>query len=104
MKKFIFLLLFFPALCQSAEVGMAWGPVDGASGYKVYQSVDQGKTWTELATVAEPAYDAHSVPDTGLVLFRVSAVGPSGESISREKGAWYCGDFKLPAPGGLGAK
>lgn len=106
-------ILFFTVvvLCLSSPVlavdtKLAWDPSVGASGYKIQMSVDLGKTWGEARDAgAGTTFTWVGAPDTGLLLFRVSAFNSTSEVINTRAGAWYCGDWVPPQPaGGLGLK
>jgi hypothetical protein len=109
MKKLIITLalittMVFPVL--AADLTLHWDTSAGATGYKLSSSTDLGVTWS----VPRDAGNAQTfvwtgAPDTGLVLFRVSAYNAQGEAIRTEAGAWYRGDWELPtAAKGLGMK
>lgn len=107
MKKLClaFLFMFFLASpVWAANVTLSWDAVTGASGYKLYASVDQGATWgagQDVGLVTE--YTLTGQPDSGLVLYRVSAYSASGETIRTWSGAWFNADWKPPeSPGGAG--
>ena len=106
MKKLIFLLIFGFSTAFAADVPVKWDPVLEATGYKVYQSInpcDAIPTWIEVANVTDVTVIIPDVPDSGMVLFRVSAYNSNGESIRYWSGAWYRGDWKpLESPGGTG--
>ena len=95
-------VLLFAIPCFAADVTVNWDMSDGAAGYKVYQSVDTGQTWNEIADVLVATANV-VVPDSGLVLFRVSAYNNQGEVSRCDAGAWYNGDWTPPAqPTGTG--
>ena len=95
-------VLLFAIPCFAADVTVNWDMSDGAVGYKVYQSVDTGQTWNEVGDVVANTAPL-VVPDSGLVLFRVSAYNNQGEAIRCDAGAWYNGDWTPPAqPTGTG--
>ena len=107
MKKTLLLVIAFMFLsfqAWAADVTIIWDASADATGYKIYQSVDNGVTWdsgTDVGNVT--TYIMTDVPDTGLVMFRTSAYNDNGESIAYWKGAWYWGDKKPPeAPTGTG--
>jgi len=109
MKKLWFvtvmlMVMLFAGFAFAAEVNLTWDTSPGATGYKLYMSTDSGQTWTGEMDVAKViTYAYPSVPDSGLVLFRVSAYNSVGESIRYWSGAWYCGDWKpVESPGGAG--
>ena len=92
MKKVVagLLALCFRNLALADQVVLSWPPVASASTYVIYSSVDQGQNWVKLIETASATvtYDA---PGDKLVLFRVSAKNPQGESIAVTKGVWYNG-------------
>jgi hypothetical protein len=98
------IVLFFAGLALGADATLKWDPSEGATGYKIYQSTDQGATWdagVDVGNVTEYLYQG--IPDTGLVMFRASAYNASGESIKYGSGCWYNGSFAPPEqPSGLG--
>jgi hypothetical protein len=105
MKKLIIALLvtMFAGTALAADVPLSWDPVDGAVGYKVYASTDTGTTWTEIADVAATSVTLTGEPDSGLILYRVSAYDANQEAVRTYSGAWYNGDWMpLGDPGGTG--
>lgn len=102
MKKltvFIAILMatFLSKPLFAADVTLKWDVSADATEYIVYQSVDMGTTWDSGTSFgAETTGVITDVPDTGLVLFRVSAKNVHAESISIWSGAWYRGDWKPP--------
>lgn len=111
MKKLIFiatlilcaLAVAFPVL--AAEVTLSWdaNPEPDIAGYKVYQSTDLGANWTEVADTNATSISLFSVPDSGLVLFRVSARDAQDETVRYNAGAWHNGDWLPPgSPKGSG--
>lgn len=107
MKKLMIvlgILCIASSFAYAADVGHKWDAVDGADGYRLYQSVDNGVTWVQTGSdVTTTTMTAIGVPDTGLVLFRVSAFNASGETIREWSGSWYNGDWKpLDSPSGNG--
>ncbi|OXM82586.1 adhesin [Paenibacillus rigui] len=68
----------------NAQVTLTWNPVNGSTGYKVFQSVTSGTYGNEVATVSGSVY---SSTVTGLTnganyYFVVKAVNPGGESAA----------------------
>jgi hypothetical protein len=100
------ILICIASTCSAADVKLSWDPSDGAVGYKIYMSTDQGQTWTAGIDVgAVVTYQYTGVQDAGLTLFRVSAYNGQGEAVRYNAGAWYCGDWKPPAvPTGVGVE
>ena len=102
----IILILFAATTVYSADVRLAWDEVPGAASYKVQMSTDNGSSWDEERDAGAAASLVwNGAPDTGLLLFRAVACNNIGEAIRYEAGAWYCGDWRLPAqPNGLGVQ
>jgi len=106
MKKTLIAIaiLAMASVVMAADINLAWNASEKATGYKIYQSVDNGATWESGLDVGNVlTYIVPFVPDSGLVLFRVSAYNTKGETITYWSGAWYNGDWRPPSPaGGLG--
>ncbi|PRX59211.1 DNA-binding beta-propeller fold protein YncE [Cohnella sp. SGD-V74] len=71
-----------PPVAGNAEVELAWSPVAGAAGYKVFQSATPGTHGTEITTVSDSVY-RYTV--TGLTngttyYFAVMAINSLGDS------------------------
>jgi hypothetical protein len=101
----IMLALLVPVMAFAGDVPLRWDPVVGAAGYKIYQSLDGGVTWSVGADVGNvTSTTVLSVSDTVLVMFKVSAYPTGGaESIRHWSGAWYDGRKKpILTPGGAG--
>jgi len=90
----------------AADVSLSWDPSDNATGYRIYTSTDGGQTWDSGVDVGDVTeYTYTGVPDSGLVLFRVSAYNSSAEAIRYEAGAWYCAPWQPPNhPTGVGVE
>jgi len=78
---------------QAGDVALSWDAGVNVTGYKVYQSVDQGTTWTIVADVNTNSVTI-TPPNTGLVLYRVSVYSASDESIRLTSGIWYNEDWQ----------
>lgn len=109
MKKIIVTLIaFFTfAVCsQAADVPVAWNASQGATGYKIQMSTDNGATWSAGVDVGNvTAYTLLGVPDSGLILFRGLAYNDVGDAVNAWSGAWYNGDWKPPTTAtGLGVQ
>lgn len=108
MKKILSIIIImffvlFASIAYSADVTLTWDASDGAIGYKVYISVDNGVTWTEARDVENILIcTLTNVPDKGLLLFKVSAYNANGEAVRDWSGAWFNGDWKLDSAGGVG--
>ncbi len=98
MKRSMFFVLGFMILAGvsfATDIKIGWDITPAATGYKVYESVDQGATWRQvLDTNSTNATIA--MPDHGLVLLRVSAYNRSGETIRMGSGIWFNGDWLPP--------
>lgn len=110
MKKIliaIFLtLLFVSPVWAVSDVTLAWDAVPGATGYKLYQSIDGGVTWTAPTDVGNVTTKTLTgVSDTVFILWKVSAYNAVAEAVSHWQGAWYDGRKKPPVvASGLGVK
>ncbi len=97
MKKIILfacLMVLIPVFCLAASVDLRWEAVPGATGYKVYQSINAGVSWTVAATLGNVlTATLTNVPDTGEVLFRFSAFNAQTETIRMNAGVWYNGSW-----------
>jgi hypothetical protein len=98
----IFLSIAGPA--PAADVILKWDSVAEAASYKIYSSVDLGAIWIEEIEVTDSeTATIKGVPDSGIVLFRVSAKNAKGEAVRTYSGAWYNGDWKPPkSPAAVG--
>jgi hypothetical protein len=72
------------AIAGNAQVNLAWNPVSGSTGYKVYQSVTSDTYGAAVATVSGSVY---SYNVTGLAngttyYFAIKAMYPGGESAA----------------------
>jgi len=107
MKKIILLALFlvWPLSSFAADVTLSWDANPAATGYKIQMSIDQGKTWQAEQDSTAATFLYKSVPDTGLVLFRIASYNAASKTYRTEAGAWYCGDWKpIVAPVGAGIR
>ena len=107
MKKYFLalLILLYSTIAFSADLNLSWDTDPSAIGYKVQMSTDLGVTWTEVADTTESPVLITGVPDSGLILFRVSAYNGVAEYIQFSKGAWYNGDWEpLNPPAGIALK
>ena len=111
MKKLFWLivgfsLMFSWGVAQAADVTLSWDASTGATGYKLYKSLDIGKTWDTGVDVGNvTTFEYKDVEETGLVLFRASAYNTQGEAINYWAGCWYNHKWRPPeSTGGLGIK
>lgn len=97
-------LFFLVSVVHAANIYIKWDASDGATGYKLYMSIDNGQTWdtgSDVGNVTEVT--DFSVPDGQLVLIRVSAYNAQGESIRHDAGVFYNSSWKVPSqPSGAG--
>lgn len=98
------LILILTAPVFAADINLQWDPSEGATGYKIYKSLDLGVTWLTGTDVGNmTTFKILNVEENTLVLFRVSAYNQTGEAIRTEYGAWYDHRKKPPLnPTGLG--
>ena len=94
MKKILLLavaLVFISTLSFAADVYLKWDAVTGATGYKVYMSVDNCATWLAPKDVGNVLlYTYVGVPDTALIHFKISAYKAGGvETVTNHFGAWW---------------
>lgn len=97
----------------AADCQFSWKASTGATGYEIEYSADQGVTWTgKKATgpltpdaAGDVTYTYTGVPETGLILFRVSAVNATERAVRLEAGAWYNHRWKpMGPPSGSGIR
>ena len=81
------------ALVSADSITVSWESAPGSDGYRIYQSVDSGATWTVAASPVTPP-TILEVPGDKLVLLRVSAVKGERESVNESRGAWYYGALR----------
>lgn len=103
MKKQIFTtivvclcVLALVGFSRAAEITVGWdaNPESDVVGYRVYQSTDIGLSWTLVADVNATTTTLSNVPDSGLILFRVSAYDGQSEAIRYDAGAWFNSDWQ----------
>ncbi len=87
-------------------VTLRWDASIGATSYKLYTSVDQGVTWNAGIDVGNVTqYVLINVSGTVFVMFKVSALNGTVESVTHWMGAWYDGRKRPPDyTVGLGAR
>ena len=119
----IFAVVLFLAAwdhASAADVGVSWKASEGATGYILEASTDNGLTWaTSIDVGAVQAVDYISgenhlllcsytwagLPDTGLVLVRVTAYNAYGATINTSSGAWFNKAWvSPPAATGIGVQ
>ena len=106
MKKILSILITLILIAlpvYAADINLKWNAVPNATGYKVYRSVDQGLTWVEVVDLPETTVLLTAQPETGFVIYRVSAYNVNGEALRSWSGAWYNKDWMPPSdPSGAG--
>ena len=83
-------LLFLSPLVRAADLTVRWQPTDRATGYRIYQSVDGAQTWSiplDVGNITEVILT--SVPEDGMVHFKVGAYNSIGETITEWQGVWF---------------
>lgn len=85
-------VILLPALANAAPLTLECQPVQGATEYVFYMSVDLGKQWAEVGKVATPSVRIEA-PDQGLVIFRVASVIDGLTYLQSGSGAWYNADW-----------
>jgi hypothetical protein len=99
------LVLTFAVTAHAADVTLKWDAADGATGYILEMSTDNGTTWVNPIDVGNvTTYQVTGVPDSGMVLFRNTAYNTVGQTVRYEAGAWFNGDWKQPSQPGLGVQ
>jgi len=91
---------------SGTTINATWNPVSGASGYTLYVSADNFRTY-ESGNTYQTSYSESGV-SSGTYYFQVSAFNASGESarsnvVSVSVGSGSGGGSVLPAPTGLRA-
>jgi hypothetical protein len=110
MKKMLIVLamvLLVPSIGFAADVNLRWDAVTGATGYKIYMSLDNCATWLAPKDVGNVlVYTYVGVSDTVLVHFKVSAYKTGGvETVANHMGAWWDSRLMpLGTPVALGVK
>ena len=88
MVVVVLAIVSLAALSWADDITLKWEPEPGATGYRIYRSVDMGVTWTmvqEVGPVTEVLLTQQ--PDT-LTLYRNSAFNALGEAIRYDAGAF----------------
>ena len=98
MKTLVFLLtILIASVAYGADKQLNWDAAAGATGYKIYMSIDNAVTWDAGIDVGNvTTYLYTNIPDTGVVLFRFSAYNVNGEAIRYDSMVAHCGDCGPP--------
>ena len=90
-------ILLMTTFSNAADLTLKWEASSGATGYRIYMSIDLGVTWLAPKDVGNVlTYIYLTVPDTTLVLFRLGAYNAAGEQLTSDRGCWYDGRKSLP--------
>ena len=98
MKRIMLFALGFIFLAGASfaiDLKISWDKNPDATGYKVYESVDQGATWQQVLDT-NSTNTTLTMPEHGLVLIRISAYNRSGEAIRTGSGIWFNGNWLPP--------
>lgn len=106
------------AFVYGADAQISWKASVGATGYILESTTDDGQTWNLIADVGNivpTVYTAGTetlslcyytwvgIPETGLVLIRVTAYNAYGQTINTSSGAWINRSWvSPPASTGVG--
>ena len=104
MKKLIFLALLIPSFVFAADVKLDWDASAGATGYKVYMSLDKGVTWLAPLTTTTKPFVYPGVPEDKEIKFKISAFNGVTEAVNNYAGVWYDHRALLLNPTGFGIK
>ena len=102
----IIVVLALATVSFAADVSMKWDAVPGATGYKIYMSLDNCVTWPTVKDVGNvTTYVWIGAPDNVMVHFKGSAYKTGTETIVPHFGAWWDSRLApLPMPVGLGVR
>lgn len=106
--------LFFGAwhMASAADILVSWNTSQGATGYILEASTDNGATWStkkDVGQITPKTYTSGSetlslcsytwtgLPDTGLVLIRVKAYNDYGTTTNTRAGSWFNKAWQAPA-------
>ncbi len=103
---YVIAIILVSSFALADSVTLKWDASTGATSYKLYTSIDQGVTWgTGLDVGNVTQYVMASVPGNVSVMFKVSALNGTVESVTHWMGAWYDGRKRPPDyTVGLGAR
>jgi hypothetical protein len=111
LKRRIFPRITWGTEALAADLDFKWRGVAGATNYFIEYSTDQGTSWIGKKLTGALTMDAQGevtwtypgAPETGLLLFRVSAQNANGSATRVECGAWYNHLWKPLSPPSGGA-
>ena len=88
-----FFLALFSASVFAGSMTLDWDADPGATGYRVYSSIDGGVIWTLAETSPTLPITVTALPDTGLVLLRACAFNAVVEACRTSTGFFFNGDW-----------
>ena len=91
----VLLCLVVPGTAWGWTEAYSWAAVPGATSYRVEKSTDSGMTWITAGTVTVPAFP-YTGTESGLTLFRVSAINAQGITTRTADGLWHNEAWQLP--------
>ncbi len=73
-----------PAVAGNAQVSLTWSPVDGSTGYQIFNSVNSGTYGAAVTTVSSSvySYDVTGLSNGTTYYLVVKAINPGGSSAS----------------------
>lgn len=99
-------VLGLAAPAEAGSVTLRWSAVQGATAYVIEQTIDAGKTWTQVGADQPPSVCTGTpsictftfqAPATGMVLFRYGARNALGTSMRFGEGTWHCQSCAPPS-------
>jgi fibronectin type 3 domain-containing protein len=66
---------------SSTSITVSWNPVTGATGYRVYRSLNSSGTYTQIGTSTGTSYTNTGLSNPSYYYYRVSAYSSVGESV-----------------------
>ena len=93
------LLLLVSYTSHAADIRLKWNPVETATSYKVFISLDTGVTWgSGIDAGGATEHVIIDLPEDALILFKVGAYNEYGANICHWAGAWYDHRRRPPDP------
>jgi hypothetical protein len=82
----------------AAPVNLNWDAVQGATGYVIATSIDNGTTWSASEDVGDVLSYLLTVPDNTLVIIKIGAYGDPGLVWRMDAGTWFNSAWSLLSP------